>query len=82
MRWEFGGIRAGQQFVPFGELATSCWMNRVQLSAAGFYKTPKIHWDRATGSGRPFYYFAYGAGLRGGDDRHADRRVSASTAAM
>ena len=59
--WEFGGIRAGQQFVEFGELATSCWMNRVQLSAAGFYMTPKIHWDRASGQGRPFYYFAYGA---------------------
>ena len=61
VQWEFGGIRAGQQFVPFDELATSCWMNRVQLSAAGFYKTPKIHWDRATGRGHPFYYFAYGA---------------------
>ena len=61
VRWEFGGIRAGQQFVPFAELATSCWMNRVQMSAAGFYATPKIHWNRATGIGRPFYYFAYGA---------------------
>ena len=61
VRWEYGGIRAGQQFVPFAELATSCWMNRVQLSAAGFYKTPKIHWDRASGRGHPFYYFAYGA---------------------
>jgi xanthine dehydrogenase large subunit len=59
--WEFGGIRAGKQFVPFDELATSCWMNRVQLSAAGFYMTPKIHWDRGNGTGRPFYYFAYGA---------------------
>src|SRR5690606_4729839 len=28
-----------------------------------FYKTPKIHWDRATGQGRPFYYFAYGAAV-------------------
>ena len=61
VKWEFGGIRAGQQFVPFAELATSCWMNRVQLSAAGFYSTPKIHWDRTTGRGHPFYYFAYGA---------------------
>src|SRR5690606_11383391 len=24
-------------------------------------KTPDIHWDRAAGKGRPFYYFAYGA---------------------
>jgi xanthine dehydrogenase molybdopterin-binding subunit B len=38
-------------------------MNRVQLSAAGFYKTPKIHWDRANGRGHPFYYFAYGAAV-------------------
>jgi xanthine dehydrogenase large subunit len=61
VRWEFGGIRAGQQFVPFMQLAESCWMNRVQLSAAGFYATPKIHWNRASGTGRPFYYYAYGA---------------------
>jgi xanthine dehydrogenase large subunit len=61
VHWEFGGIRAGKQFVPFDELATSCWMNRVQLSASGFYATPKIHWDRASGRGHPFYYFAYGA---------------------
>jgi len=61
--WEFGGIRAGKQFVPFKQLAESCWMNRVQLSAAGFYATPKIHWDRASGRGHPFYYFAYGAAV-------------------
>jgi xanthine dehydrogenase large subunit len=59
--WEFGGVRCGQQFVAFDELATSCWMSRVQLSAAGFYATPKIHWDRASGRGNPFYYYAYGA---------------------
>ncbi|MDO8361168.1 MAG: xanthine dehydrogenase molybdopterin binding subunit, partial [Devosia sp.] len=61
VHWEFGGIRAGQQFVSFDELANSCWMNRVQLSATGFYSTPRIHWDRASGRGHPFYYFAYGA---------------------
>jgi len=59
--WEFGGIRAGKQFVPFKQLAESCWMNRVQLSATGFYATPKVHWNRAEGKGHPFYYFAYGA---------------------
>ena len=34
---------------------------RVHLSSAGFYKTPEIHWDREKATGRPFYYFAYGA---------------------
>jgi xanthine dehydrogenase large subunit len=36
-------------------------MARIQLSASGFYKTPKISWDAQTGRGRPFLYFAYGA---------------------
>ena len=26
-----------------------------------YYRTPKIHWDFATNTGRPFYYFVYGA---------------------
>ena len=34
---------------------------RVQLWSDGFYKTPKIHYDAKTLTGRPFYYFAYGA---------------------
>ena len=39
------------------------YLNRVQLSATGFYRTPKIHWDPTTVTGRPFYYFAYGAAV-------------------
>jgi xanthine dehydrogenase large subunit len=54
-------VRIGAESVPFAELVGEAYKARVQLSAAGFYKTPKIHWDRATGKGRPFYYFAYGA---------------------
>jgi len=45
----------------FGELAQLCWSRRVSLSATGFYRTPKIHWDQATCTGRPFFYFTYGA---------------------
>ncbi len=54
-------VRVGNQEIPFGELVKQAYMARVQLSAAGFYKTPKIHWDRDKGEGHPFYYFAYGA---------------------
>ena len=35
----------------------------MPLSATGFYRTPKIGYDRDTWSGRPFYYFAYGAAV-------------------
>ncbi|MBJ6987537.1 MULTISPECIES: xanthine dehydrogenase molybdopterin binding subunit [unclassified Devosia] len=61
--WVQGGLQAGPTFVPFGELVASAYLNRVQLSAAGFYKTPDINWDRAAGRGRPFYYYAYGASV-------------------
>ncbi|WP_169151927.1 xanthine dehydrogenase molybdopterin binding subunit [Azoarcus sp. TTM-91] len=44
----------------FAELAKLAWMGRVSLSATGYYRTPKIAYDRETLSGRPFYYYAYG----------------------
>jgi xanthine dehydrogenase large subunit len=56
-------VRIGNALIPFGDLVIKAYMARIQLSAAGFYKTPDIHWDRATGKGRPFYYFAYGAAV-------------------
>mgnify|MGYP001059163947 FL=1 len=54
-------VRIGNAEIPFAELVKQAYEARVQLSAAGFYKTPKIHWDRDKGTGHPFYYFAYGA---------------------
>ena len=45
----------------FAALATACKGARVSLSATGYYSTPTIHWDRATGKGHPFFYFANGA---------------------
>ena len=51
----------GNESFPFDELAKKCILARIQLSEAGHYKTPKITWDRAKGTGRPFFYFAYGA---------------------
>jgi len=44
-----------------GEIATAAHAARVQLSAAGFFRTPKVDWDRDKKTGRPFLYFAYGA---------------------
>ena len=54
-------VRVGNQEVSFRTLIKQAYIGRVSLSATGFYKTPKIHWDRAKGEGRPFFYFAYGA---------------------
>ncbi|MHA6644313.1 xanthine dehydrogenase molybdopterin binding subunit [Mesorhizobium sp. A623] len=54
-------VRVGNQEISFNDLVKQAYTARIQLSAAGFYKTPKIHWDRAKGKGHAFYYFAYGA---------------------
>lgn len=53
-------IYAGNRSMSFAELAALSWEKRVSLSATGYYRTPKIHWDFASNTGRPFYYFTYG----------------------
>ncbi|WP_193182498.1 xanthine dehydrogenase molybdopterin binding subunit [Nisaea sediminum] len=63
VRFEAGQVVVGEQVLSFEEFIAAAYMARVHLSAAGFYKTPEIHWDRAAGKGRPFYYFAYGAAV-------------------
>ncbi len=61
IRFENGTVYGGADSISFGGLAKLAHHARVQLSAAGYYTTPKIHYDRAQHRGRPFYYFAYGA---------------------
>ncbi|RTR06348.1 xanthine dehydrogenase molybdopterin binding subunit [Halomonas nitroreducens] len=67
MRLEDGHLVAGigeaETRIPWGELVQAAYMARVSLSEKGFYATPLIHYDRATGRGRPFYYYAHGAAV-------------------
>ena len=58
---ENGQVVAGEQTISWSELVQEAYMARVSLSAKGFYKTPKIWYDRDTSKGQPFYYFALGA---------------------
>jgi xanthine dehydrogenase large subunit len=50
-----------EEWIGFGPFVEMAYQNRVSLSTTGFYKTPKIHYDRATATGRPFFYYALGA---------------------
>ncbi|EAQ99149.1 xanthine dehydrogenase molybdopterin binding subunit [Congregibacter litoralis] len=54
-------VQVGAQSFTFAELVNLAYHQRISLSATGFYRTPKIHYDRATATGRPFYYYANGA---------------------
>ena len=63
VRFEAGKIHVGERVFDFGALVLEAYFARVCLWAGGYYRTPKIHWDRKTLSGRPFFYFAYGAAV-------------------
>ncbi len=54
-------VRVGERVMTFAELVKLAYFARVSLSATGFYRTPKIGYERSSWSGRPFFYFAYGA---------------------
>ncbi len=56
-----GHVRVGEHVISFDTLAQQAWMGQVSLSSTGYYKTPKIFYDRSQARGRPFYYFAFGA---------------------
>ena len=63
-----GAVRfvAGQVISPthtrrWEDVVGAAYANRIQLWSDGFYRTPKIHYDKTTMLGRPFYYFSYGA---------------------
>jgi xanthine dehydrogenase large subunit len=49
--------------MPWAEVVRAAYFGRVQLSATGFYTTPKVGYDAKTLQGRPFYYFSYGAAV-------------------
>ena len=56
-----GQINSPKNSRAFDDVVKAAYANRIQLWSDGFYRTPKIHYDKTTLTGRPFYYFAYGA---------------------
>ncbi|MDD2713824.1 MAG: molybdopterin-dependent oxidoreductase, partial [Simplicispira sp.] len=56
-----GQVISPQATRAWEDVVKLAYANRIQLWSDGFYRTPKIHYDKATLTGRPFFYFAYGA---------------------
>jgi xanthine dehydrogenase large subunit len=46
--------------IGFAEAMPQMVFRQVSLSAAGYYRTPGIKWDKIKGWGKPFHYFAFG----------------------
>jgi len=61
VRFQGGEVISPATTRDFDDVVKAAYANRIQLWSDGFYRTPKIHYDKTTLSGRPFYYFAYGA---------------------
>jgi xanthine dehydrogenase large subunit len=55
-----GQVRVREHFLSFEEMIQKAYFGQVSLSSTGFYRTPKIYYDRDKAAGRPFYYYAYG----------------------
>ena len=63
VRFNNNQVMVGTETFTFAEFVQQAYMGRVSLSSTGFYKTPKIHFDRASGKGRPFFYYSTGAAV-------------------
>ena len=63
VRFVAGHVRLGETSISFADAVRAAYFGRVSLSSTGFYATPKIHWDKGRGQGRPFFYYAYGAAV-------------------
>ncbi len=61
IRFEGGRVISPTTERAWNDVVQAAYANRIQLWSDGFYRTPKIHYDKTTLTGRPFYYFAYGA---------------------
>jgi xanthine dehydrogenase large subunit len=63
LRFEGDMVWVDNTALRFEDVVMDAYMARVQLWSDGFYATPKLHWDRESMTGRPFFYFAYGAAV-------------------
>jgi xanthine dehydrogenase large subunit len=63
VRFRDAEVRVAGEVYPWAQVVAWAYQARVSLSATGYYATPKIVWDRVKGTGRPFFYFAYGAAV-------------------
>ncbi|MEO6984071.1 MAG: xanthine dehydrogenase molybdopterin binding subunit [Paralcaligenes sp.] len=56
-------VLVNENAIPFVEVVDAAYWEQTQLWSEGFYATPGIRWDKTTMTGKPFYYYAYGAAV-------------------
>ena len=58
-----GSWRRSTRAIDLAKVVEAAYRSRVALFAHGYYRTPEIHFDPKTATGKPFHYFAYGAAV-------------------
>jgi xanthine dehydrogenase large subunit len=64
VRFESGEVyAAGSKDISlsFATVVEHAYRHRIALFAQGYYRTPEIHFDAKSATGRPFHYYAFGA---------------------
>ena len=61
--FEDGNVSWLNRSISFAELTQEAYMARISMSATGYYRTPKIHYDREQAKGNPFFYYSCGASV-------------------
>lgn len=61
VKFDNNQVIVGSEILSFEAFIKLAYLNRVALFATGFYRTPKIFYNRETAKGQPFLYFSNGA---------------------
>ena len=69
-----GRITGGGKKMTFAELVHTAYLNRVSLSATGYYRTPQIYFDESAGAGKPFFLLRPRRCNEYRGNKHAKRR--------
>ena len=57
------GLNSTREPVVWEDLVRTAYLQRIQLHAAGYYRTEGLEWNEQTYQGSPFKYFSYGAAV-------------------
>jgi xanthine dehydrogenase large subunit len=61
--FEGGRVSSGTTALNLAQVTEAAYKERIPLFAHGYYRTPEIHFDQKTATGKPFHYFTYGAAV-------------------
>ena len=74
VRFKHGEVFSPTTTRSFDDVVKMAYANRIQLWSDGFYRTPKIHYDKTTLTGPALLLFRLWCSVHRSGDRHPHRR--------